>query len=145
MPGTVLHLALILITQNLTVGFARTFCTKKGSVESRCDHWAASYLFLVYSSEFIWLRLTLTPLPPRDQNQCLQLVETHLLGLSFSFPKFCFSNREFWDVLRKHFTDESVGHISTLYFLVTGISSLSFFFLPSLHSLLPFFYSLAID
>ena len=48
------------------------------------------------------------------------------------------------DVLRKHFIDESVIHSSTLYFLVTGISSLSRFLFSAHFILFPFFDSLAI-
>lgn len=62
-------------------------------MESRCDPWAASYLFLMYPSGFIGLKLTLTTFPethsPSPQScsspgseSRLQLVEILLLGLS---------------------------------------------------------------
>lgn len=91
MPGTVLHLAPIFITQNLTVRFARTFCTRKDSVESRCDHWAANYLFLMSPSEFICLRFTLS-LPGSEAVS----MTWRNIPFGVSYPKFfCFPDRDF--------------------------------------------------
>lgn len=54
-PGTGLHLEYVLLTQYLTVGSVRTFCTKKHSIKSRCDPWAANCSFHVYPSRIICL------------------------------------------------------------------------------------------
>lgn len=110
----------------------------------------------MYGNKFVWLRLTST-LPPASlgsesispscRNPPFAIVPTSTPPTPPCTSQVSvFPTENSRDVLRKHFIDESVVHSSTLYFLVTGISplSLSFSFFPSLHSLFPFFYSLAI-